>query len=128
MIGCGHDECFTRGRCCTRILQPWHAWAANGMMGFHPQHNLCSCRSPPPQVGVFASRGPSLSVVEYSELDPAVASAADPEASDGTLMYNWGNICMHYFSTKWLLKVVINTCHSIGLSAYLMPRASAGSR
>jgi len=57
---------------------------------------------------VFASCGEALTVLEYSELDPAVASAADPEAADGTLMYNWANICMHFFSTEWLLKV----CHA----------------
>ena len=54
---------------------------------------------------MFASRGEALTVLEYSELDPAVSSAVDPEAADGTLLYNWGNICMHYFSTEWLLKV-----------------------
>ena len=73
--------------------------------GFNPTPLTLPSFCPSPQVGVFASRGESLSVVEYSELDPSVASAPDPEATDGTLMYNWGNICMHYFSTKWLLKV-----------------------
>lgn len=57
------------------------------------------------QVGVCASRGDALTVLEYSELDPAVASAPDPGSADGALMYNWGNICMHYFSTRWLDKV-----------------------
>lgn len=25
--------------------------------------------------------------------------------SPGTLLYNWSNICMHYFSVEWLHKV-----------------------
>eukprot|EP00798_Chlamydomonas_sp_ICE-L_P026929 gene26929-4552_t len=59
--------------------------------------------SPEERVGVFASRDDRLSVVEYSELDPAKASAVDP--SSGTLYFNWSNICMHYFTAAWLRKV-----------------------
>eukprot|EP00879_Flechtneria_rotunda_P014409 GHRR01015056.1.p1 GENE.GHRR01015056.1~~GHRR01015056.1.p1 ORF type:complete len:409 (+),score=142.06 GHRR01015056.1:496-1722(+) len=57
---------------------------------------------PTERVGVFAqdSRG-RLQVLEYSELDPAIASAIDPET--GNLYYNWSNICMHYFSIPWLV-------------------------
>lgn len=43
---------------------------------------------------------PTTQVLEYSELDPATASAVDP--STGKLFYNWSNICMHYFSVPWL--------------------------
>jgi UDP-N-acetylglucosamine/UDP-N-acetylgalactosamine diphosphorylase len=39
-------------------------------------------------------------VLEYSELDPATASATNPDT--GKLYYNWSNICMHYFSLSWL--------------------------
>lgn len=42
-------------------------------------------------------------MLEYSELDPAVASAQNP--ATGRLMYNWSNICMHYFSVDWLSRV-----------------------
>ncbi len=72
--------------------------------GPSPPHTLLILGT---QVGVFAQRGESLStltVVEYSELDPAVATAPDPD-TPGCLMYNWGNICMHYFSTAWLQRV-----------------------
>jgi UDP-N-acetylglucosamine/UDP-N-acetylgalactosamine diphosphorylase len=55
---------------------------------------------PEERVGVFARRGGALEVVEYSELDPAKAAAADP--ATGRLLYNWSNICMHYFSVSWL--------------------------
>ncbi|KAG1673574.1 hypothetical protein FOA52_003874 [Chlamydomonas sp. UWO 241] len=60
---------------------------------------------PEEKVGVFASRGGALAVLEYSELDPAVASASDPESTSGALLYNWSNICMHYFSVAWLSRV-----------------------
>ena len=39
-------------------------------------------------------------VLEYSELDPATASATNP--ATGKLFYNWSNICMHYFALPWL--------------------------
>jgi hypothetical protein len=39
-------------------------------------------------------------VLEYSELDPATASATNP--ATGKLFYNWSNICMHYFALSWL--------------------------
>ncbi|KXZ54652.1 hypothetical protein GPECTOR_4g718 [Gonium pectorale] len=48
------------------------------------------------------SLGP-LAVLEYSELDPSLASAANP--ATGQLYYNWSNICMHYFSVAWLRRV-----------------------
>jgi hypothetical protein len=41
-----------------------------------------------------------LQVLEYSELDPATASAVNP--ATGKLYYNWSNICMHYFALPWL--------------------------
>jgi len=55
------------------------------------------------KVGVFATRGGELSVVEYSELTPEQASACDPNT--GELQFKWSNICMHYFSVSWLQKV-----------------------
>lgn len=56
---------------------------------------------PEEKVGVFAQdeRG-RMQVLEYSELDPATASATNPDT--GKLFYNWSNICMHYFSLPWL--------------------------
>lgn len=59
--------------------------------------------SPEEKVGVFARRGGRLEVVEYSELDPAEAAAADP--ATGELKYGWSNICMHYFRRDWLAAV-----------------------
>ncbi|EFN54432.1 hypothetical protein CHLNCDRAFT_31829 [Chlorella variabilis] len=55
---------------------------------------------PEEKVGVFARRNGALEVVEYSELDPAEASASDP--ATGELKYGWSNICLHYFRRDWL--------------------------
>lgn len=61
---------------------------------------------PEEKVGVFVNLPEGrLGVVEYSELDPETASAPDPHTNGETLMYNWGNICMHYFKTAWLQEV-----------------------
>ncbi len=55
---------------------------------------------PEERVGVFAMRGGALDVVEYSELDPSQASAFD--AARGQLLYNWSNVCMHWFTRSFL--------------------------
>ncbi len=51
----------------------------------------------------------SLAVLEYSELDPALASATNP--ATGQLYYNWSNICMHYFAVPWLRTVADRLIH-----------------
>lgn len=51
----------------------------------------------------------SLAVLEYSELDPALASATNP--ATGQLYYNWSNICMHYFAVPWLRTVANRLIH-----------------
>ncbi|GFR44147.1 hypothetical protein Agub_g5314 [Astrephomene gubernaculifera] len=45
----------------------------------------------------------SLAVLEYSELEPALASATNP--ATGQLYFNWANLCMHFFSVAWLARV-----------------------
>lgn len=52
--------------------------------------------------GAAAAADEHTQVLEYSELDPAKASAVDP--ATGKLYYNWSNICMHYFSLPWLVQ------------------------
>lgn len=67
-------------------------------------------------------------------MDPAVACAADP--ASGTLMYNWSNICMHYFNVQWLVKVsnhrtlVNNYSGHVGIvwSYYPLRRCAASVR
>lgn len=45
---------------------------------------------PEEKVGVFATQGGEIKVVEYSELGPDLAAKAD---ENGELLYNW---CAHY--------------------------------
>lgn len=66
---------------------------------------------PEEKVGVFARKGGSLTVVEYSELDAAEASSCDPDS--GMLRYNWSNVCMHYFSLEFLQRIAAQQQQSI---------------
>ncbi len=52
------------------------------------------------QVGVLCKRGGVYSVVEYSEMDAATAERRDP--ATGALVFNAGNLCIHYYSTAFL--------------------------
>ncbi|CBI27203.3 hypothetical protein VitviT2T_000117 [Vitis vinifera] len=60
---------------------------------------------PQEKVGVFVRRGKGgpLSVVEYSELDPTLASAINQET--GRLRYCWSNVCLHMFTLDFLNQV-----------------------
>lgn len=60
---------------------------------------------PEEKVGVFAMRGQNVSVVEYSELGADLAEKRDP--STGQLLYNWSNVCMHYFRRDFLESVAM---------------------
>lgn len=62
---------------------------------------------PQEKVGVFVRRGKGgpLGVVEYSELDPSVASAVNQET--GRLHFCWSNVCLHMFTLD-LLNTVAN--------------------
>jgi len=57
---------------------------------------------PEERVGVFARRAGAVQVVEYSELHPEQACGVGP---DGQLLYNWGNVAMHFFTRAFLKKV-----------------------
>ncbi|XP_021857817.1 UDP-N-acetylglucosamine diphosphorylase 1 isoform X2 [Spinacia oleracea] len=60
---------------------------------------------PQEKVGVFVQRGKGgpLDVVEYSELDPSLASAINQEA--GRLRFCWSNVCLHMFTLDFLNSV-----------------------
>ena len=58
---------------------------------------------PTESVGVFARRGGEVQVVEYSEIDAALATAVGP---DGVLRFNAGNIANHLFTTEFLERAV----------------------
>lgn len=60
---------------------------------------------PQEKVGVFVRRGKGgpLDVVEYSELDPTLASAVNQET--GRLRFCWSNVCLHMFTLDFLNSV-----------------------
>ncbi|XP_022726962.1 UDP-N-acetylglucosamine diphosphorylase 2 isoform X1 [Durio zibethinus] len=60
---------------------------------------------PQEKVGVFVRRGKGgpLSVVEYSELDPSLASAINQQT--GRLRFCWSNVCLHMFTLDFLNQV-----------------------
>ncbi|EEE67423.1 hypothetical protein OsJ_24763 [Oryza sativa Japonica Group] len=60
---------------------------------------------PQENVGVFVRRGRGgpLSVVEYSEMDAAMATEINQ--STGRLRYCWSNICLHMFTLDFLNQV-----------------------
>ena len=92
-------DCFSVDNALVRLGDPLFA-------GFCKERGIqCGARVvakayPEEKVGVFARRGGNLEVVEYSELDPIEACAAD--ADTGVLRYNWSNVCLHYFERRWL--------------------------
>ena len=57
---------------------------------------------PEEPVGVFTHRDGKVHVVEYSELPPALATAADP--ATGELRLNAANVVLHYYSLDFLAK------------------------
>jgi UDP-N-acetylglucosamine/UDP-N-acetylgalactosamine diphosphorylase len=63
-------------------------------------NKVCPKAGPHEKVGVLARRGGAYTVVEYSEMDKASAEAVDP--ATGALLYNAGNICIHYYSRAFL--------------------------
>lgn len=60
---------------------------------------------PQEKVGVFVRRGKDgpFSVVEYTELDPSMASAINQET--GRLRFCWSNVCLHMFTLDFLNQV-----------------------
>ncbi|XP_059625465.1 UDP-N-acetylglucosamine diphosphorylase 1 isoform X1 [Cornus florida] len=60
---------------------------------------------PQEKVGVFVRRGKGgpLSVVEYNELDPSLASEINQ--GTGRLRFCWSNVCLHMFTLDFLNQV-----------------------
>jgi hypothetical protein len=89
-------------RSCTRNALP-RSTELRARRGAEVGCKVVAKACPEEKVGVFATKAGGLHVLEYSELEPAKASALDP--ATGQLYYNWSNICMHYFSVAFLNKV-----------------------
>lgn len=60
---------------------------------------VCTKSGPHEKVGVLCQVGGVYSVVEYSEMDKEAAERRD---DTGALVFNAGNICIHYYSTDFL--------------------------
>ena len=60
---------------------------------------VCPKAGPHEKVGVLCEVGGVHRVVEYSEMDKA---SAELRNADGSLSFNAGNICIHYFSRAFL--------------------------
>ena len=60
---------------------------------------VCPKRGPHEKVGVLCKRNGAFAVVEYSEMD---AHSAELRAPSGELVFNAGNLCIHYYSTAFL--------------------------
>lgn len=61
---------------------------------------VCAKAGPHEKVGVLCVRGEGHTVVEYSEMDKATAELRDPLTHE--LVYNAGNLCIHYYNTEFL--------------------------
>lgn len=61
---------------------------------------VCAKAGPHEKVGVLCLRDGAYSVVEYSEMDKATAELTDP--ASGELLFNAGNLCIHYYSRAFL--------------------------
>jgi UDP-N-acetylglucosamine/UDP-N-acetylgalactosamine diphosphorylase len=60
---------------------------------------VCPKAGPHEKVGVLCKVEGRYSVVEYSEMD---RGACELVGGDGRLVYNTGNLCIHYYSTAFL--------------------------
>jgi UDP-N-acetylglucosamine/UDP-N-acetylgalactosamine diphosphorylase len=62
---------------------------------------VCPKAGPHEKVGVLCKRKGAWSVVEYSEMKKETAELKD--ASTGELLFNAGNLCIHYYSLNFLM-------------------------
>jgi UDP-N-acetylglucosamine/UDP-N-acetylgalactosamine diphosphorylase len=92
-------DCYSVDNALAKLGDPvfvGHCWEQQAECGAR----VLSKAHPHEKVGVFALRNGKLEVVEYSEIDHEQATSTDAET--GQLLFNWSNICMHYFSVPFL--------------------------
>eukprot|EP00850_Spirogloea_muscicola_P023276 SM000343S12832 [mRNA] locus=s343:22653:26799:- [translate_table: standard] len=102
--GVEYVDCFSVDNALARVADPvflGHCITAGVPCGA----KVVEKAYPEERVGVFVRHGAGgpVAVVEYSELDPKHATATDP--ATGQLAYRWSNICMHMFSTPFLMEM-----------------------
>ncbi|KAH7277566.1 hypothetical protein KP509_39G057300 [Ceratopteris richardii] len=102
--GVKYVDCFSVDNALVRVADPV-------FLGYVMEKSV-SCAAkvvrkayPQEKVGVFARRGKGgpLAVIEYSELDSALAHSINQET--GRLRFNWSNVCLHMFSLEFLNEV-----------------------
>ncbi|XP_024532253.1 UDP-N-acetylglucosamine diphosphorylase 2 [Selaginella moellendorffii] len=102
--GIHYVDCFSVDNALVRVADPL-------FLGYCIDRNVsCAAKAvkklyPQERVGVFVRRaknGP-VAVLEYSELDPALASSVNQET--GRLNFKWSNICMQMYSLEFLAAV-----------------------
>ena len=64
---------------------------------------VCEKAFPTEAVGVVCRLDGKYQVVEYSEIKEETASLRRPD-NPSKLVYNAGNICNHFYTTKFLLR------------------------
>jgi len=79
--------------------------------GAEAGNKVCQKAFPTEPVGVVCKVDGKYQVVEYSEISEATASLTKPE--DGQLVYNAGNICNHFFTTDFLVKLCTHHDHQL---------------
>ncbi|KAM7259651.1 hypothetical protein ACFE04_015392 [Oxalis oulophora] len=104
MRGIKYVDCYGVDNALVRVADPT-------FLGYFIDKGVASAAKvvrkayPQEKVGVFVRRGKGgpLTVVEYSELDPSLASAINQQT--GRLQYCWSNVCLHMFTLDLLNQV-----------------------
>ncbi|KAM7270693.1 hypothetical protein ACFE04_029907 [Oxalis oulophora] len=104
MRGIKYVDCYGVDNALVRVADPT-------FLGYFIDKGVASAAKvvrkayPQEKVGVFVRRGKGgpLTVVEYSELDPSLASAINQQT--GRLQYCWSNVCLHMFTLDFLNQV-----------------------
>ncbi|XVF00478.1 hypothetical protein REPUB_Repub04eG0004400 [Reevesia pubescens] len=104
MRGIKYIDCYGVDNALVRVADPT-------FLGYFIDKGVASAAKvvrkayPQEKVGVFVRRGKGgpLTVVEYSELDPSLASAINQQT--GRLRFCWSNVCLHMFTLDFLNQV-----------------------
>ncbi|KAJ4981768.1 hypothetical protein NE237_032605 [Protea cynaroides] len=104
MRGVRYMDCYGVDNALVRVADPT-------FLGYFIERGVAAAAKvvrkayPQEKVGVFVQRGKGgpLSVVEYSELDPSLASEINQQT--GRLRFCWSNVCLHMFTLDFLNQV-----------------------